>query len=104
MASRWTPERDETLRRLWPSHNAKWEGWCDALGMNVTPNSIYRRTCMLGLNKKRRRNPNSEDEERELVLLGDWYCKRHNRTFGSVVRKLDQLETRRRSLTKKDGD
>lgn len=106
---RWTPERDKTLAELWPTHKARWDGWPEALGFPVTPDAIYARACRLKLNNKRRGvNPYSEQEEELLVRVVERYCDMTGRTFGSVVRKLDQIQTRRyaaeRKLRDRSGD
>lgn len=103
---RWTPERDETLAELWPTHKASWDGWSEALGFPATPSAIYSRACKLGLNNKRR--PYSEQEEELLVRIVERYCDMTGKTFGSVVRKLDQIQAKRyateRKLRNRSGD
>lgn len=93
----WTPEMDSKLAILWPSHGPSWDGWDEALGRHFTPSALYTRANKLGIpHRKRGARPYSDDEERELERLLDWYCERHGRSLGSVVRKASAIYERRR--------
>lgn len=102
---RWTPQRDEIFTRLWPVHGASWEGWRDELGLSFqpSPNQLYARASTLRVNRKRGVNPYSDEEERELERLIDWYCERHNRTVGSVARKVSAIYQRRRQMALRES-
>ena len=97
---RWTPERDEAFARLWPTHGPGWDGWKDALGLDFVPSDyqLYRRASIVGVYRKRGANPYSAEEERELERIIDWYCERHNRTIGSVSRKVAAIYQIRRQM------
>lgn len=92
---KWTPERDAKLAELWPTHGANWPGWAEVLGEKCSSNTLYTRAYKIGCTKhKRGANAYTEEEERELVALVAGYCKRHNRTLGSVARKIAALHQR----------
>ena len=97
---RWTPERDEVFVRTWPTHGANWDGWKEALDLKFQPSvhQLYDHASALRVSHKRGKRPYSDDEERELERIIDWYCERHNRTIGSVSRKVSAIYQRRRQM------
>lgn len=96
----WTPERDEAFARMWPTHGANWDGWKEALGLDFQPSvhQLYDHASALRVSHKRGKRPYSDEEERELERLIDWYCERHDRTIGSVSRKVAAMCQRRRYM------
>lgn len=93
--TKWTPERDEIVRKLWPTHGGDWDGWSEALGMKVTPNSVRTHASQIGCaNRKPGKRPYSAEEERELLAIAKWFGKRHKRPLGSIARKLEALNRR----------
>ena len=93
----WTDERKEAFRRLWPTHGSNWDGWKEALDLPYHPtvNQLYKMASELDVHYKRGCNPYTDEQERELERIIEWYCKRHGKTFGSVTRKLATINRRR---------
>lgn len=102
---KWTPERNEVFARLWPTHGANWDGWKDALDLDFHPSvhQLYDHASAIRVTRKRGINPYSDEEERELERILDWYCKRHDRTLGSVSRKVSAIYQRRRQMALRES-
>lgn len=72
MGGRWTPEEDEALRRLYPMHGSRWDGWEGALPGRTGP-AVMTRAHALGVRAWRESRWTPEEDaalERSYPTLG----------------------------------
>lgn len=99
----WSDEATDRFAELWPTHGPSWDGWERELGFKPTARQMYYQASKLDVHRGGKGpNPYTDEETDTLVRLVEEYCRRYGRTFGSVVRKLDAIQTKRASAKRRE--